>query len=423
MDAEVVPSYAAARKLPLSTRCASWPYPTSPVKMYLMPQWEFLASEPDLWKPFAAESSDEVEQAFNLCQTRLKVTIGRYTYDIDLENLVQTNCQTRRKRAVRREMVLDMHVTVHATLAAQEHEIRSQRSQMEHMTHELELQDLQAQHMMLDLEDQCRLQSTQMQQLTQQLALQEQTTQELALEEDLQKSQMQQMTQELALQEDLLQQTTQNLATRDHQVNQMTQEMALQEDQIQQLTQELALQEDQVHEQSSELLELQRLLEDTHRQLLCGLELPDTATLSNAANLPSGNSKYLRRPLHRLHPEFRALQDMFLKSMVKHRASRKSDVWCEPPNVEIAAIEEVANSNMQSLYEAARAGEVRERNPQGCEAIQGISAWKCSSGKSGQVDLNEYLLFHGRIRSANEWGSCRLMLHANTAIMPMGCAK
>ena len=64
-------------------------------------------------------------------------------------------------------------------------------------------------------------------------------------------------------------------------------------------------------------------------------------------------------------------------------------------NVEITAIEEVVNSNMQSLYEAARTGEVRERNPQGCAEIQGISAWKCSTGKSGQVDLNEYLLFHG----------------------------
>eukprot|EP00439_Symbiodinium_sp_Y106_P052350 s743_g7.t1 len=50
---------------------------------------------------------------------------------------------------------------------------------------------------------------------------------------------------------------------------------------------------------------------------------------------------------------------------------------------------------MQSLYEAARPGEVRERNPQGCSDIQGTCAWKCSSGKSGQVDLNEYLLFHG----------------------------
>ena len=402
MDTEVVPSYAAARKLPLPARCASWPYPTSPVKRYVKPQWEFLASEPDLWKPFAAESSDEVEQAFKLHKTRFFLTIGRYTYDIDLENLVQTNRQTSRKRAIRREMVLDMHVTVHATLAAQEHEIRSQRSRMQHMTHELELQDLQAQQMMQGLEDQHRLQSTQMQQLTQQLALQQLTTQELALQEDLQSSQMQQLTQELAVQEDLLEQKEAQLHVQSSEIQQLTQELALQEDQvheqssqIQQLTQELALQEDQVHEQSSKLLELQRRLEDTHRQLLCGLDLPDTATLSNAANLPGGNSKFIRRPLHRLHPEFCALQDMFLKSMVKHRASRKSDVWCEPPDVEITAIEEVVNSNMQSLYEAARTGEVRERNPQGCSEIQDISAWKCSTGKSGQVDLNEYLLFHG----------------------------
>ena len=56
--------------------------------------------------------------------------------------------------------------------------------------------------------------------------------------------------------------------------------------------------------------------------------------------------------------------------------------------MEIADIEQVVNSNMQSLYEAARPGEVRERNPQGCSDIQGTCAWKCSSGKSGQVDLN-----------------------------------
>ena len=170
----------------------------SPAKMCVMPQWEFLASEPDMWKPFASEPSDQVEQAFNSCQARLQVTIDRYRYDIDLENLMQTNCQTSRKRAIRRQMVPDMQETVHSTIAAQEQKIRSQRSQMQRMTQELQTRKLRTQK----LEDQLRSHRTQIHQLAQQLAISEQMLQHaLAVEEDLQNAEMQQLTQELALQE------------------------------------------------------------------------------------------------------------------------------------------------------------------------------------------------------------------------------
>ena len=136
-------------------------------------------------------------------------------------------------------------------------------------------------------------------------------------------------------------------------------------------------------------------LKELHRKQLCRLDLPDLATLSSTANLPSGAGKYTCRRLEKCHPDYVALQAMFHQSMKSHRASLCSAKWCNAPDVDILSIEEVLNSKMQSLYESARSGEARDRNPQGCPQIKGISAWQCSNDKAEQVCLNEYLLFHG----------------------------
>ena len=131
-----------------------------------------------------------------------------------------------------------------------------------------------------------------------------------------------------------------------------------------------------------------------HRKLLCSLDLPDLTILSASSTLSSGAGKVCCRQISDSNPEFLALQDMFKKSMTRHRRRHGSDIWCSPPDVEITSIEEVLDTTMQNLYEAARM-EVRNRNPSGSPGITGISAWKCGNEKSDQVDLNEYLLFHG----------------------------
>ena len=112
--------------------------------------------------------------------------------------------------------------------------------------------------------------------------------------------------------------------------------------------------------------------------------LPDCSTLPGSVNFAC----------HEVEEHaFRAVSHIFLESMVSHRQHLGASRWCPPPKVAIPSIEEVINPTQQRLYEAAR-GEVMQRNPQGCEAIPDITAFRCVSAHIS-VDLNEYLLFHG----------------------------
>ena len=60
----------------------------------------------------------------------------------------------------------------------------------------------------------------------------------------------------------------------------------------------------------------------------------------------------------------------------------------------VSRIVEAQNTNLQALFEVARRHEVIPRNEEGCSPIPHVQALKCDV-EAGDVDLNEYLLFHG----------------------------
>ena len=114
-------------------------------------------------------------------------------------------------------------------------------------------------------------------------------------------------------------------------------------------------------------------------------QLPNCSTLAR---------EFVHRRLDPHDPKFVAMRDYFLQSMAYHRECFNSPNWCPRPVVEVTRIDEVVNPNRQRAYETARGGEILQRNPHGCTAIPGVTAFKCIV-EDDCVDLNEYLLFHG----------------------------
>ena len=182
-----------------------------------------------------------------------------------------------------------------------------------------------------------------------------------------------------ALQDDIARHTDetdglrQELHQRDKQLSGLTGDIADLQRQLSQQTESVACQKK----------EKDVLRQHLSRQILS--QLPDCSTLAR---------DYIRRRLEQDDPKFAALRDCFLQSMTSHRLHYKSDHFCQVPDVEITNIDEVVHPTKQKAYDAARSGEVLQRNPHGCSVIQGIKAFKCAA-EAGCLDFNEYLLFHG----------------------------
>ena len=297
-----------------------------------MPIWEYLKRAPDEWSPCSTAFLPMVEAAHRAGQAACMVVDARYTYDIDLHSLTQTNRETGRQRSIRRRMVVNGDAAL------------EQLSQ-QNTAYEIDVCAFQQQRAAyLDL--------------VKQLCLVKQYEHELnekqAAYEDLQEKYGQQRTAylDLAKQCDRL--------VQEHQ----------------------AKYQDLEERYSAEV-------RSTNKMLLS--VLPDVDTLSTAT---SGRPiPYVEQPVPDCSSKFRALRDMFLQSMAQHRESYGSSNWCEAPRVEITAIWEITNPTTRAKFENARR-EVLARNWNGCAPIPGMSAEKCNVD-NGHVDLNEYLLFHG----------------------------
>ena len=312
-------------------------------------RWEFLAHEPDVWVACETRMSKVLEDAWQADQVQhaITVTIGNYKYQVCMDDLTQTNLLTGRARRLRRS---------HATDPAKLQQAMDFCAAYTAMEKEL-CQERRAHEKLQRLVD--RLQAAPS-------ALHFQECQE----KQILKLQMENREKFF--------QTQLNAERREKEALQLQ-------------VREMQEQEEKASVRSNELkrsLEHKDVCLQQQERVLFNLtltRLPDCSTLPGSVNLTCYPAK---------EHAFRAVSHIFLESMVSHRKQLGSNLWCPPPKVIITGVEEVVNPAQQHLYEAARNGEVMQRNPQGCEAIPNITAFKCASVHAS-VDLNEHLFFHG----------------------------
>ena len=117
--------------------------------------------------------------------------------------------------------------------------------------------------------------------------------------------------------------------------------------------------------------------------------------LSDLPRIPPGVQDHISdTPLVEDSPEFSAVSNMFLKSMVRHRVSFRSEEWAPCMDVTVVEIRKLVHAPLQRRYEAEIAKVAHVQQSHDCTDIPGINAVKCEK-HIGLPDLNEYLLYHG----------------------------
>ena len=240
------------------------------------------------------------------------------------------------------------------------------------------------------LSDHKAIDNSKIEHLGEQLCKQRALAERLSKQKAEEQGQMRFLSQHLSAQRAQCQQLSEQKAEYQEQNRRLSQELLKQQLLSQQLSEQKTVEQETVRvltQQLSERKEIeQRHLVSLSHQLTSQLlsRLPDVDTAS-----PAGCA------LHGTVPPlvYSALSNLFLASMTRHREARRSDNFCDPPQVEITRISEIMNPYLQGLYRHAREGLARRR-PSGCAPPDGISAFKCAVA-DGHTSLNEYLLFHG----------------------------
>ncbi|OLP98889.1 Tankyrase-1 [Symbiodinium microadriaticum] len=277
-----------------------------------------------------------------------EATVGRHTYDVNLQQLTQKNratgVQRRIRRVIRKEVVHGDAAVTH--LRDREKQLAEQQEQIDRLQRELS---------------------------------------ELSEQRDADEDKIRRLSRLLSQEKTRSRGISEQKAADERKIRQLSQELSDQKAQLQDLSEQKARLSQQASKDRDFRIYLIKRLEE---QLLS--RIPDVDAVSSQS---LSSSSLLEQPVPAGVPLHRALSRLFLASMTRHRESTGSDNFCDPPQVEITRICESINPSSLDQYRHARKF-LAQKRPDGSTSLQGISAFKCKV-EDGHVNLNEHVLFHG----------------------------
>ncbi|CAE7253725.1 Tnks, partial [Symbiodinium microadriaticum] len=319
---------------------------SAPASALRGPEWQYLHG--DQWRPSSNEYTECLERAHKSGQLVCEATVGRHTYDVNLQQLTQKNratgVQRRIRRVIRKEVVHGDAAVTH--LRDREKQLAEQQEQIDRLQRELS---------------------------------------ELSEQRDADEDKIRRLSRLLSQEKTRSRGISEQKAADERKIRQLSQELSDQKAQLQDLSEQKARLSQQASKDRDFRIYLIKRLEE---QLLS--RIPDVDAVSSQS---LSSSSLLEQPVPAGVPLHRALSRLFLASMTRHRESTGSDNFCDPPQVEITRICESINPSSLDQYRHARKF-LAQKRPDGSTSLQGISAFKCKV-EDGHVNLNEHVLFHG----------------------------
>lgn len=106
-------------------------------------------------------------------------------------------------------------------------------------------------------------------------------------------------------------------------------------------------------------------------------------------------------PLLSVDPRRILIERLFTGSCARHRKELQSDEFCQPPQLQVQAVEQVVNGRLWRQYLQCLEDLEGLRRMECCSAIPPLQRLKLPAA-GGEPDLNEVLLFHGSTASGIE---------------------
>ena len=308
-----------------------------------LPTWEYRDAESERWKRYPAEVENALEEAYTQNRPQVTHQSGDYFCVISFRNRSQTDSRTGAVCGIRRNIIsgrfggkiMSGRATDLHDLTQLKEDKAFLQAQLENVTSDLTQLK----------EDKAFLQA-QLENVTSDLT-------QLKEDKAFLQAQLENVTSDLTQ----LKQDKASLQTQLEVERQVLQEMMRIDRDVCQA--ESATQHKKLKSQMSEL----------QQEVACTRQ----SLLTHLPQAPPGGSPVLRT-LSADDPKFHALAEMFTSSMVRHRLSFKSAMWCPAAVVSVIRIQEWVNPRRQQEYQQARWNRFQDT---ACTPLAGVTALKC----------------------------------------------